>query len=248
MRRARREDRSDPNPIRPTNARTDAGAVASPAPASTCRGSADRRRRLARAIRLPVRYTFRVHSAQDDDRDAGHRPRRPDRRHRGRDRPPRAGPRSVDPRAVRDGPLSPRTRRVGGVGRQADATAARPARLRQHHRRLPAGAAGRRRGRAGPQLLARPRRHRGRRRRATPPPDAVDDPRRPAGDQHRRHDVQPVAHRPPSADRPRLPRQHGPAPDAPLRRDLPGAVRGPVHRHRDERRRTSSSASISTST
>ena len=37
--------------------------------------------------------------------------------------------------------------------------------------------------------------------------------------------------------RPRLLRRQGPAPDAPLRRDLPRAVRGPVHRHRDSRAR-----------
>ena len=35
-----------------------------------------------------------------------------------------------------------------------------------------------------------------------------------------------------------FPDRDGPAPDAPVRRDLPGAVRGPVHRHRDERART----------
>ena len=57
----------------------------------------------------------------------------------------------------------------------------------------------------------------------------------PAGDQHRRHAVQPVADRPPPADRPRLLGREGPAADAPVRRDLPRAVRGPVPRHRDER-------------
>ena len=101
----------------------------------------------------------------------------------------------------------------------------------EHQRALP----GRRGRRTRPQLLARPRRHRGRRHRAPPSPDPVGDPRRPAGDQHRRHAVQPVAHRAPPADRPRLPRPDRAAPDAPLRRDLPGAVRGPVPRHRDER-------------
>ena len=45
--------------------------------------------------------------------------------------------------------------------------------------------------------------------------------------------LHPEPDRPPPADRPRLQRPQGPAPDAPLRRDLPGPVRGPVHRHLD---------------
>ena len=111
-----------------------------------------------------------------------------------------------------------------------------------------AGAARRRGRRARPQLQPRPRRHRGRRRRAPPPPDAVDRPRHPAGDQHRRHAVQPVADRPPPADRPRLLGRQGPAPDAPVRRDVPRAVRGPVHRHRGERLERADDASTATST
>ena len=169
----------------------------------------------------------------------GDRPRRPHRRHRGRDRPPRPGSRSVDARAVRDGPLPPRAGRVRRVGRQADPAAPRPARLRQHHRRPPARAAGRRGRGTGAQLQPRPRRHRGRRHRAPPPPHPLDGPRHPAGDQHRRHAVQPVAHRPPPPDRPRLPGRQGAAPHAPVRRDLPGPVRGPVHRHRSPAPRTS---------
>ena len=98
------------------------------------------------------------------------------------------------------------------------------------HRAAPA----RRRGRgAGPQLQPRPRRHRGRRRRAAPPGHPVDDPRRAPGDQHRRPDLQPVAGRAPPADGPRLQRRQGAPADAPVRRDVRAAVRGPVHRHRD---------------
>ena len=99
--------------------------------------------------------------------------------------------------------------------------------------RARARAARRRRRRARPQLQPRPRRHRGRRRRAAPPADPVDDPRRAPGDQHRRPDLQPVAGRAPPPDRPRLQRHQGPAPDAPVRRDVRAAVRGPVPRHRD---------------
>ncbi len=149
---------------------------------------------------------------------------------------------------VRDGPLPPGARRLRSIGWQAHATAARAARLRQHHRRAPARPAGRGGRGTRAQLLARPRRHRGRRRRASPSPHAVDDPRHPPGDQHRRHAVQPVADRAPSADRPRLPRRHGPAPDAPLRRDVPGPVRGPVHRHRQERCERDDDRSTCTST
>ena len=59
------------------------------------------------------------------------------------------------------------------------------------------------------------------------------------GDQHRRPHLQPVAGRAPPADRPRLPGPDGAPADAPVRRDLRRAVRGPVHRHRDVRARTS---------
>ena len=68
-------------------------------------------------------------------------------------------------------------------------------------------------------------------------PTAVGGPRRRPGDQHRRHALQPVADGPPPPDRPRLQRREGPPPDAPVRRDLPRPVRGPVHRHRDDRAR-----------
>ena len=89
----------------------------------------------------------------------------------------------------------------------------------------------------GPQLQPDPRRHRGQRPRAAPPGHALDAPRDPPGDQHRRRRLRPVADRAPPADRARLLRHQGPAPDAPLRRDLPGALRGPVHRHLDRRAR-----------
>ena len=82
-----------------------------------------------------------------------------------------------------------------------------PARLRLDRRRPPARAARRRGGRARPQLQPRPRRHRGRRSRAAPPPDALGDARHPAGDQHRRHAVQPQPDRAPPPDRARLPRR-----------------------------------------
>ena len=99
----------------------------------------------------------------------------------------------------------------------------------EHTRALPGAAA----VELGPQLQPRPRRHRGRRRRAAPPAHALGGPRRAPGDQHRRPDLQPQPRRAPPPDGPRLLRRQGPAPHAPLRRDVRGAVRGPVHRHRD---------------
>ncbi len=80
--------------------------IASPAPASIIAGRRPRWRRPSN--RLPAANMFRVHSARDDRCPARSRPRRAHRRHRGRDRPPRPGPRPVDARAVRDGPLPPR--------------------------------------------------------------------------------------------------------------------------------------------
>ena len=181
------------------------------------------------------RNTFRCTLAADDDRLAGSGPRRAHRRHRGRDRPARPGPRPVDPRPVRDGPLPPRARRLGRQRRQADAPAARPARLRLDRRRPRGGPcpAPRRSSSATTSASSTTTS------RTATASAAIDRrcgrSRRPAGDQRRRHAVQPVADRAPSPDRPRLLRRQGPAPDAPVRRDVPGAVRGPVHRHRDER-------------
>ncbi len=57
----------------------------------------------------------------------------------------------------------------------------------------------------------------------------------PAGHQCRRHAVQPVAYRAASPDGARLFRRQGAPADAAVRRDLPRALRGPVHRYRHER-------------
>ena len=206
-----------------------------PSPKAT-RSPADR---CARP-RSPTGYFWRtrlrrkpLHSQHD--RLERPRPRRPPRRHRGGDPARRRRPRPVHDRRVRDDPLppgldgstGPRGKRMRPLlGLLAYASIAG-----EHTPR----AAGRRGGRAGPQLQPRPRRHRGRRRRAAPPADAVVAPRRAPGDQHRRPDLQPVAGRPPPADRPRVPRPDGPPAHAPVRRDVRDAVRGPVHRHRDVR-------------
>ena len=166
-----------------------------------------------------------------------HRPRPPHRRHRAGDaRRHRARRGRAHPRAVRHGPLphGPRQRRTP---RQAHAPAHRPARLPVHRRRPRQGAAGRGGRGDGPQLQPRPRRHRGQRRRAPPPARAVDDRRRAPGHQHRRRAVHAQSHGPLPTRGGRLRRRAHPAPDAPLRRDLPGPVRGPVHGHLDLRAR-----------
>ena len=109
-----------------------------------------------------------------------------------------------------DGPRGKRMRPAPG-----------PPRLRVDRRRARARPARRRRRGAGPQLQPRPRRHRGRRRRAPPPGHAVGGPRRAAGDQHRRPDLQPQPRRAAPPRRTSASRDaQGPAPHAPLRRDL----------------------------
>ena len=55
--------------------------------------------------------------------------------------------------------------------------------------------------------------------------------------QHRRHALHAVAHGAPPAVRPRLLGRQGAGPDAPLRRDVPRPVRGPVHGHLERRAR-----------
>ena len=133
-------------------------------------------------------------------------------------------------RALRLGALPPGPGRRGEPW-QAPAAAAGPAGLPVDRGRAPARAAGRRGRGDGPQLQPRPRRHPGCERGAPPSPGALDDDRRAPGHQHRRHAVHAVADGAPPPVGPGLQRPEGARPHAPLRRDLPRAVRGPVPGH-----------------
>ncbi len=142
---------------------------------------------------------------------------------------------AVDPRPVRDGPLPPRPRRqrraraASGCGRCSGLLA-----YAVHHRRRTSGPCPAPRRSSSATTSASSTTTSRTATRAAPPADAVDAPRRPPGDQHRRHHLRsltPIAlHRLTDLG---FSDEQGPAPHAPVRRDLPGPVRGPVHRHLD---------------
>ena len=93
----------------------------------------------------------------------------------------------------------------GASARQADAPAARPARLRLDHRRPPARRCpAPRRWSSATTSASSTTTSRTATSSAATAPTLWTRPRHPAGDQHRRHAVQPVADRPPPADRARL--------------------------------------------